>query len=426
MQFENCVGNRSKQSPRVNRIEEVNHQRTITAASVPASSRTAGLTLQRKCDCGQHTIGGGKCSGCTQAEPKILQRVVATDHVGGGDGPPIVNRVLRSAGQSLDADTRSFMETSFGHDFSHVRIHTDQQASESARAVNALAYTVGRDVAFRSGTYAPGTSEGRRLIAHELAHVVQQSAASVETTQAYPSDSSAFENNADQIADRVVSGGQIPPVLGAASAIQRRAAPYIKKVTVHLAPPQSADLEWEGTAPSTATGSDHFTVSTGKGYSDPGDPAGTCTRTCCTDAMTQCAPPWNQPTRVGACCTYYGDSFWTGTPLEEHNTWKWWTPIQPYYSSRGIALHQHPDVTGDPIGHGCVRMADGNAKRIFDFSNGRRTNVTVDGRAAPVACSASQQCSGTGGSSTGATGTATGAGSTAMAEPIPGQEGELS
>jgi hypothetical protein len=108
--------------------------------------------------------------------------------------------------------------------------------------------------------------------------------------------------------------------------------------------------------------------------------------------MTQCAPPWNQPGRVGACCTYYGNNFWTGRPLEEHNGWKWWTPIQPYYSSRGIALHQHPEVTGQPIGHGCVRMDEPNAKRIYDYSNGQRTNVTVDGRAAPVACDEDRRC----------------------------------
>jgi len=113
--------------------------------------------------------------------------------------------------------------------------------------------------------------------------------------------------------------------------------------------------------------------------------------------MTQCAPPWNRPDKVGACCTYYGNNFWTGTPVEEHNTWKWWTPIQPWYSSRGIALHQHTEVTGQAIGHGCVRMEEPNAKRIFDYSNGRRTNVTIDGRAAPVACAGERRCPGASG-----------------------------
>jgi Domain of unknown function (DUF4157) len=89
--------------------------------------------------------------------------------------PPIVHDVLRSPGNALDADTRAFMEPRFGQDFSKVRVHTGTKAAESARAVNALAYTVGPDVVFRAGQYAPETFEGRRLIAHELTHVLQQS-----------------------------------------------------------------------------------------------------------------------------------------------------------------------------------------------------------------------------------------------------------
>lgn len=88
--------------------------------------------------------------------------------------PPIVHDVLRSPGQPLDAEMRAFMEPRFGHDFSQVRVHADAQAAESARAVSALAYTVGRDVVLGAGKYAPRTNVGLRLMAHELAHVVQQ------------------------------------------------------------------------------------------------------------------------------------------------------------------------------------------------------------------------------------------------------------
>jgi hypothetical protein len=66
------------------------------------------------------------------------------------------------------------MEARFGHDFGQVRVHTDAKAAESARAVNALAFTVGRNVVFGTGQYAPKTSAGQRLIAHELTHVGQQ------------------------------------------------------------------------------------------------------------------------------------------------------------------------------------------------------------------------------------------------------------
>jgi hypothetical protein len=88
--------------------------------------------------------------------------------------PPIVHDVLRSSGQPLDAATRAFMEPRFGHDFGQVRVHTDAKAVESARAVKALAYTVEKDVVFGAGQYEPETNEGRRLLAHELTHVVQQ------------------------------------------------------------------------------------------------------------------------------------------------------------------------------------------------------------------------------------------------------------
>lgn len=86
---------------------------------------------------------------------------------------PAIQNVLPSPGQPLDAATRSFMEQRFGQDFSRIRVHTDGKAAESARAVNAQAYTVGRDVVFGKGEYAPG-GKGRKLIAHELEHVVQQ------------------------------------------------------------------------------------------------------------------------------------------------------------------------------------------------------------------------------------------------------------
>jgi Domain of unknown function (DUF4157) len=90
--------------------------------------------------------------------------------------PAIVHDVLRSPGQPLGPSTRALMEQRFGHDFSQVRVHADAQASDSARAVNARAYTVGRHVAFASDEYAPGSIEGQRLLAHELTHVVQQGA----------------------------------------------------------------------------------------------------------------------------------------------------------------------------------------------------------------------------------------------------------
>jgi hypothetical protein len=94
----------------------------------------------------------------------------------GGAFPAIVRDVVISPGQQLDSASRAFMEHRFGHDFREVRIHADAQAAESAAACGARAYTVGNHIAFGSEGYHPSESAGRRLLAHELAHVVQRRA----------------------------------------------------------------------------------------------------------------------------------------------------------------------------------------------------------------------------------------------------------
>jgi len=130
------------------------------------------VLLQRKCACGGSAGLSGSCEGCGK---KHLQRRASDRAEPGGAAAP-VQEVLNSPGRPLDVATRSFMESRFGHDFSQVRVHTDAQAAESARSVRALAYTVGRDVVFGSGQFAPESNRGQRLLAHELTHVVQQTA----------------------------------------------------------------------------------------------------------------------------------------------------------------------------------------------------------------------------------------------------------
>lgn len=105
-----------------------------------------------------------------------LQRKAADDATVDA-APPVVHEVLQSPGQPLDAGARAFLEPRLGHDFSQVRVHTDARAAESARAVKAVAYTVGRDIVFAAGQHAPGSQRGRHLLAHELAHTLQQNAA---------------------------------------------------------------------------------------------------------------------------------------------------------------------------------------------------------------------------------------------------------
>lgn len=104
-----------------------------------------------------------------------VQRRVPDTQNGATKVPSIVHDELYTAGQPLDLATRGFMEPLFDHDFSQVRIHTGSKAQESANAVRAKAYTIGKDVVFGAGQYAPGTTAGKLLLAHELTHVVQQS-----------------------------------------------------------------------------------------------------------------------------------------------------------------------------------------------------------------------------------------------------------
>lgn len=165
--------------------------------------------LQRTCACGGTPGVDGECEEC-RAKHLSLQRSPSQSTASSPAVPPIVHEVLGSSGHPLDAGTRAFMESRFGHDFSHVRVHTGAKAAQSARKVNALAYTVGRDVVFGQGQYAPETSAGKRLLAHELTHVVQQQIVSGRSglqgklVIGQPDD--MFEQQAEMQATRVMEG----------------------------------------------------------------------------------------------------------------------------------------------------------------------------------------------------------------------------
>lgn len=212
-----------------------------------------GGILQRKCgSCGQHKPGGGTCAKCraNKAEPfapalpviqtkltvgapndkyereadrvadqvmrmpqpqlqgtspKRANREVGQEQIqtkrnrlAGPDGtevPSSVHEVLRSQGQPMDQATRTFYEPQFGRDFSNVRVHTDSRASESAQAINAKAYTFGNQIVFGANHYQPHTSNGRRLLAHELTHVVQQGGATVPESRFQVSGNNGLETN---------------------------------------------------------------------------------------------------------------------------------------------------------------------------------------------------------------------------------------
>ncbi|HWK89970.1 MAG TPA: DUF4157 domain-containing protein [Longimicrobium sp.] len=127
--------------------------------------------------------------------------------------PPIVHDVLRGTGRPLDAAARADLEPRFGHSFADVRVHAEGRAAESARAVGAHAYTVGRSIVFGAGRYAPGTPAGRALLAHELAHTLQQQRGAAPPSGALEvgAENDAAEGQAERMAASAVRGAGATP-----------------------------------------------------------------------------------------------------------------------------------------------------------------------------------------------------------------------
>lgn len=195
---------------------------TGTAIAAPVSTMRQGPTalLQRQCACGGSGGMTGECEACKRKKllgqplqrkltisepgdpyeqeadrvaehvmrmphpavnglqqagtPSLIQRRATPGSTGAMEAPQSVHDVLSSPGQPLDAATREFFEPRFGHDFSHVRVHSGERAAQSARDVRAVAYTVGNNVVLPDGQTSMETQSGRRLLAHELTHVIQQ------------------------------------------------------------------------------------------------------------------------------------------------------------------------------------------------------------------------------------------------------------
>ena len=194
-------------------------QRLAAKPGMPANSGHADLLLQRKCACGASTASlTGECAECKSKKrlqtrlaigashdpleqeadrvadqvlaaprnqpvspaPPRIQRFTGQPAGQALETPASVDRVLSSAGSPLESALRQDMERRFGHDFSRVRVHSGGTAGQSARDVNAHAYAVGQHIVFGAGRFAPATQEGRRLLAHELTHVVQQTGAGAQ------------------------------------------------------------------------------------------------------------------------------------------------------------------------------------------------------------------------------------------------------
>ena len=178
----------------------------------------------------------GECShhGRVKSPAEVLQRqsveeeeeTIQTKDVSGGSPqftPTLGSQVdaLRGSWQPLPESVRAFFAPRFGYDFSKVRVRADEKAAESAQALNALAYTVGQNVVFGAGLYAPQTKAGRRLLAHELTHTIQQSMADVSapTRQKLTTPQAQFEQETDTAA--VESGRSVPAISAQAVQVAR-------------------------------------------------------------------------------------------------------------------------------------------------------------------------------------------------------------
>jgi hypothetical protein len=142
---------------------------------------------------------------------RFVQRVLAQARSeAAGEATPDVEGAIqraRGGGQALDSGTRAGMESSFGADFSSVRVHSGAQADTLNQSLNARAFTTGQDVFFRQGAYNPGSSSGRELLAHELTHVVQQNGDQVRTKLTVGQPGDRYEQEADWVARTITQQG---------------------------------------------------------------------------------------------------------------------------------------------------------------------------------------------------------------------------
>jgi hypothetical protein len=189
-----------------------------------APSRQRDPLIQLSCRLGDTSCAGGhatRLNRATASQPsrggqslirlqkefgnRFVQRVLAqAKSEAEGEATPDLERAIqqraRGGGQALDSGTRAGMESSLGADFSGVRVHADAQADSLNQSLNARAFTTGQDVFFKQGTYSPGSSSGRELLAHELTHVVQQNGDRVQTKLTVGQPGDRYEQEADRVA----------------------------------------------------------------------------------------------------------------------------------------------------------------------------------------------------------------------------------
>ncbi len=356
--------------------------------------------------------------------------------------PAAANRfvtVPASSGQPLEAGTRSRMEYGFSHDFSNVRIHTGADAAESANALGALAYTWGRDVVFGAGRYRSGSRDGERILAHELAHVVQQQSATghVRETALQVVGAAGLEREADTAAAVVSAGGRARISGRVSTAVQRQVqdTPDTAEATGEMdeePPVHDGDTPPGGPlqpVPDSPAGL--APVEAGAGVGSAGGPGASPASPATALDHRQSPVPgslprwisridialaaqtlhyqWNDgaPGETSAISSGRGRPCTATDPCADQNSLNC-TPEGTFHpaflggpgytntkgsamswyvdlgiGNRGIGIHNSQPVLGRPASHGCVRVPQKMARTVNENVI-RRTEVVIKGKAATV------------------------------------------
>ncbi len=270
-----------------------------------------------------------------------LQAKSTSDFTSHLDGIENHIQSMKGRGNPLSEEERTIFEPRFGADFSQVRLHTDTNAAQVARLVNARAFTTGRDIVFGEGQYAPETTTGQRLLAHELTHVVQQRNGRLgNNSKAYQEEMFGYKPvqiNNESLASKIQrEGGQT-------------STRFIMAIFVDLTNQTVSWIYSDGMISET------YECSTG---------AGLCNSDC------------NSPNRGGSACTPVGGPFRVCRPPRTHSSYQYWVEFD---CNRKIAFHYYPDVDGCPWSHGCVRLHSDAIRLIYEGSVKDRTLVYVNG-----------------------------------------------
>jgi hypothetical protein len=191
-----------------------------------------------------------KCGPCEEEEEKLQRKEQSTHADAPATVPPLVHQALNSSGQPLDESTRAFMESRFGLDFSHVRVHTSSAAVDTAESINAKAFTVGPNIAFGAGQYAPESREGRQLLAHELTHVVQQNGSQVQRAQPRATGQAPQVANAGELGAGTNGGSDGPDTgFGRLNFLSTAAVPALQRDETDSPPATYSEAEAACIAP---------------------------------------------------------------------------------------------------------------------------------------------------------------------------------